>query len=141
MDKMIDLLRHPKVLPVDAQLLILYCVSVALFFAFDGAARSAAGTMKDGVRAGKAPQALAAFALAGAANALAAAALVFLCGKLGVVPRLAMVALPLLLLLEKHGRAARADKDRRRLELLLAAGALAGIVGAALTLLRGAPLK
>ena len=121
--------------------MILYCVSVGLFYAVDGGNRAAAGALKAGIRSGKALNQLALFALACASNALAVRVFVFISGKLATVPRLAMVGLPLLLLAEKGARAARADKENRRAELLLAAGMTIGIIGAAYALMRGCPIK
>jgi hypothetical protein len=141
MDKLIETLRHPAIWAVSVQLLVLYCASVGLFFSFDSVNRSATGPLHDGVAKGKASSQLALFGLAVVCNALAVWTLVYLCGKLDTVPRLAMVGLPLLLLVEKHVRAIRANRDQRRLELLLAAGMTVGIIGAALALMRGCPVK
>ena len=141
MDKVIDAFRHPNVWAVSVQLLILYCVAVALFFAIDGGNRTASESLKKGVKGGSILSQAVLFLLAAASNALAVWTFVYLSNKLNTVPRLAMVGLPLLLLLEKHVRAIRASQEHRRLELLLAVGMLAGIVGAAMTLMRGCPLK
>ena len=141
MDKIIAVLRHPQTLAVSAQLLILYCVSVGLFFAVDRGNRSAAESMGAGVKAGKPFSQLAVFFLANATNPLAVLTIVFICQKMAVVPRLAMVGLSRLLIVEKHVRAIRANREQRRLELLLAAGVTVGIIGAVLALMRGCPLK
>ena len=141
MDKVIEAFRHPNVWAVSVQLLILYCVSVALFFAVDGVDRSASQSLKERVKNGKAASQLFLFALAAASNALAVFVFVSLCRKLGTVPRLAMVGLPLLLLVEKHVRSIRADPEQRRLELLLAAGLTIGVIGAMFALMRDCPIK
>jgi len=141
MDKLIEGLRHPNVWAVSVQLLVLYCVSVGLFFSFDSVNRSIFGPQKDGIKNGKALTQAAVFGSAVVSNALAVWALVFLSGKLDTVPRLAMVGLPLLLLVEKHVRAGRAHPEQRRMELLLAAGATVGIIAAAFALMRGCPIK
>ncbi|MFI5350578.1 MAG: hypothetical protein ACHQ2Z_13610 [Elusimicrobiota bacterium] len=141
MDKLIEAFRHPNVWAVSVQLLILYCVSVALFFAVDSGNRSASVSMKDGIKNGKALSQIVLFALAAASNALAVWTFVFICNKLSTVPRLAMVGLPLLLLVEKHVRAIRANQEHRRLELLLAAGVTIGIAGAMFALMRDCPFK
>jgi hypothetical protein len=141
MDKVIEAFRHPNVWAVSVQLLILYCVSVALFFAVDGVGRSVSQSLKDGVKNGKVPSQLFLFALPAASNALAVFIFVTLCRKLGSVPRLAMVALPLLLLVEKHVRSIRAHPEQRRPELLLAAGMTIGIIVAMFALMRDCPVK
>ena len=141
MDKVIEAFRHPNVWAVSVQLLILYCVSVALFFAVDGVGRSAAQSLKDGVKNGKGASQLFLFVLAAGSNALAVFVFVSLCRKLGSVPRLAMVGLPLLLLVEKHVRAIRTNPEQRRLELLQAAGVTIGIAGAMFALMRDCPFK
>ena len=141
MDKVIEILRHPNVWAVSVQLLVLYCVSVGLFFSVDSVDRSITGTMKGSVKNGSLPSQLAVFALATALNALSVWTLVFVSGKLSTVPRLAMVFVPFLLLVEKHARAARADREQRRYELLLASGVTVGILAAAFALMRGCPIK
>jgi hypothetical protein len=141
MDKAIEAFRHPNVWAVSVQLLILYCVSVALFFAVDSGNRSASASLKDGVKSGKALNQLFLFGLAAASNALAVLTFVYICRKLSTVPRLAMTGLPLILLVEKHVRAIRANPEQRRLELLLAAGVTIGIAGGMCALMRDCPFK
>lgn len=116
-------------------------MSVGLFYLVDAGNRSASEPLKAGVQAGKGLNSAVVFAVAAASNALAVLTFVFLCRKLNTAPRLAMVGLPLLLLLEQHVRAARRDRESRRLETLLAAGMAIGIIGAVLALMPGAPLK
>ena len=144
MDKLLESLRHPDVLAVSLQLLILYCVSVGLFFAVDTGNRAASDSMRDGLRSGNASSQLLLFAVAAVSNSLAVLTFIFLSKKLNTTPRLAMVGLPLLLIVEKHVRAIRADKAdhaNRRPELLLAAGVTVGIIGAAIALMRHCPIK
>jgi hypothetical protein len=141
LDKLIEVFRRPSTWTVSVQLLILYCVSVGLFYLVDAGNRSAAEPLKAGVRSGKALNQAVVFAVAAASNALAVLTFVFICRRVAVVPRLAMVGLPLLLLIEQHVRAARSHREDRRLEALLAAGMAIGIIGAVLALMRGSPLK
>lgn len=141
MDKLIDAFRHPNTWTVSVQLLILYVVSVGLFFVVDSGNRSASEPLKEGVKSGKALSQLTVFIVAAASNALAVLTFVFICKKLNTAPRLAMVGLPLALLIEKHVRAVRAGREHRRFELLLAAGMAIGLIGAVLALMSGAPLK
>lgn len=116
-------------------------MSVGLFYLVDAGNRSASEPLKAGVKGGKAASQAVVFAVAAASNALAVLTFVFVCRKLSTAPRLAMVGLPLLLLLEQHVRAARARREDRRLEALLAVGMAVGIIGAVLALMPGAPLK
>jgi hypothetical protein len=119
----------------------LYCVSVGLFYLVDSINRSASEPLAAGVKAGKGANSAIVFAVAAASNALAVLTFVFICRKLNTAPRLAMIGLPLLLLLEQHVRAAHKDRESRRLETLLAAGMAIGIIGAVVALMPGAPLK
>lgn len=141
MDQLTAFLHRPDLWAVSIQLLILYCVSVALFFGVDAGNHGAAGSLKDGIKNGRIPQQLFLLATAAAANALAVLTLVFISKKLNTVPRLAMIGLPLLLLVEKHVRHVRHDKETRRPELLIGAGMTLGILGAAYVLMRGCPIK
>ena len=119
----------------------MYCASLGLFFAVDAGNRSASESLKAGIQAGKLPNQAAVFIVAAASNALAALTFIFLCRKAGAAPRLAMIGLPLLLLLEQHARTARRDRGSRRLEALLAAGMALGIIGAVAALIPGAPFS
>lgn len=116
-------------------------MSVGLFYLVDAGNRSASEPLKAGVKDGKALNQAVVFAVAAASNALAVLTFVFICRKLNTAPRLAMVGLPLLLLLEQHVRAGRRSRENRRLEALLAVGMGLGIIGAVLALMPGAPLK
>jgi len=117
-------------------------VSVGLFYLVDAGNRAASEPLKAGVKDGKPLNQAVVFVVAAASNALAVLTFVFICRRLSVVPRLAMVGLPLLLLLEQHVRAARgANRENRRLEALLAVGMAIGIIGAVLALMPGSPLK
>lgn len=116
-------------------------MSVGLFYLVDAGNRSAAEPLRAGVKDGKPLNQAVVFGVAAASNALAVLTFVFICRKLNTAPRLAMVGLPLLLLLEQHVRAARAKPESRRLEALLAVGMAIGIIAATFALMRGAPLK
>ena len=116
-------------------------MSVGIFYLVDAGNRSASVPLTPGVKAGKSLNQAVVFAVAAASNALAVLTFVFICRKLNIAPRLAMVGLPLLLLLEQHVRAARRDRESRRLETLLAVGMALGIIGAVVALMPGAPLK
>jgi hypothetical protein len=141
MDKLIDAFRHPSTWTVSVQLLILYVVSVFLFFIVDSGNRAASEPLKTSVKGGKALSQATVFVVAAASNALAVLTFVYICKRLNTAPRLAMVGLPLILLIEKHVRAVRADREHRRFELLLAAGMAIGLIGAVLALMSGSPLK
>lgn len=140
MDKATEIFRHPDVQAVGLRLLLLYCVSLALFFAVDRGNRSASEPLKDGVRNGRAASQLFLFALAVVSNVLAVLTFLFIGKRLGTAPRLTMIGLPLLFLVEKHLRAIRADRENRRLELILAVGTILGVLGAACALMRGCPV-
>jgi hypothetical protein len=141
MDQVTAFLHNPDMRAISLQLLALYCISVALFFGVDMGNHHAAVSLKDGIKGDKVPPQLFVFAIAAAANALAVLTLVFVSKKLDTIPRLAMIGLPLLLLVEKHVRHARQDKENRRAELLIGAGMTIGILGAAFVLMRGCPIK
>jgi hypothetical protein len=140
MDKIIDGFRHPAVWGISVQLLLLYVMSVGLFFVVDAGNRSASESLNEGVKSNKALNQLTVLCVAAASTALGVLTFVFLCRKLNTVPRLAMVGLPLVLLIEKRVRAGRADHEHRRLDQLLAAGAAIGIIAAVLVMMSGSPL-
>jgi hypothetical protein len=141
MDRLTEFFRHPNILSVSVQLLIMYCVSVGLFFSVSSVERTLSAPLKASVDGGKPLSLAALFALASVSNAVAVWAMVYLCGRLDVVPRLAMVGLPLALLAEEHVRAGRTHPETRRRESILAVGMAVGIAAAAFALMRGAPLK
>jgi hypothetical protein len=141
MNKFIAALRHPQVWAVSVQLLILYCVAVGLFYFVDWGNRSAAASLKAGVAQNKASSQFFVFLTSAAANTLGVVTFVFLSRRLDTVPRQAMIAVPFLLLVEKHFRAVRAAPQTKRMELLLAAGMTAGLLAGVLVLMRDCPVK
>ena len=141
MNRFIEALRHPQVWAVSVQLLILYCVAVALFYFVDWGNRSASASLRDGVVKNKASSQIFVLLASAAANGLGVFTFIFLSRRLDTVPRQAMIAVPFLLLVEKHVRSARENPAAKRMELLLAAGMTAGLLGGVLFLMRDCPVK
>jgi hypothetical protein len=121
-------LKQPGVWNVSVQLVVLYCVAVALFYAIHAVTR-------------RVKHPAASFPLSAAFYAAGVAALAYACGQVKTAPRLAMVAAPLVLAVEAHVRAARAEPAGRAAALSGLAGAVLGMAGAAFALMRDAPLK
>ena len=120
-------LRRPGIWNVSVQLVVLYCVSVALFYAVHGLTR-------------RLKHPAAAFPLSFLLNAAGVALLVSVCGQVKTAPRLAMALVPLVLIAEAHIRRLRSEPENRAAVWAGLAGAVLGMGGAAFALLRGAPL-
>lgn len=139
-----DLVSKMKTQPtwtISVQLLILYVVSVAIFFAAHAVQKKAELGLKDRLAKGGAGAAAGLLLLAAAANFLGVAALVAVARKTGLEVRMAMVLLPLLLIVEQHVRALRANPQERRAQLLGIAGVALGIGAGVAALMPHAPLK
>ncbi len=120
-------LKQPGIWNVSVQLVVLYCVAVALFYAVHGIT-------------GRLKKPAASFPLSAALYAAGVYAFVFACGQVKTAPRLAMVAVPFVLTVETHVRAARREPSARAGALAGLAGAALGMAGAVYALMRGAPL-
>lgn len=135
-----EVMRDPSDWAISIQLVVFYCVSLAIF---SGAhdllkrafARPSAAQLKEGRP--YATAALCALAL----NFCGVALLMLLGRTAGVQIRLAMVLLPLLVVLEYYVKEIRADAANRKSYFAGAAGSVAGMVSAAFLMLRGAPLQ
>ncbi len=121
-------LRRPGIWNVSVQLVILYCVAVALFYLIHGLTR-------------RLRSAVPAFLAAAAANAAGVALVVYFCRQTHTTPRLAMVLIPLVFIVEAHLRRLRSEPGTRPAVWAGLAGAVLGLGGAAAALLRDAPLK
>lgn len=141
MNDIIGKLKNDEKWTISVQLLVLYVVSVGIFLAAHEIFNKIVNPQKDKVVAGSIPASLLALVVAVAVNAAGVALLVFISAKTGTNPRLAMVAVPLILTLEKHVRAMRAAPQDRRLHLLAMAGVVAGMCGTTFALMRNAPIK
>ena len=141
MNDVIAKLRHNELWTISVQLLVLYVVSVGCFLIIHEINLKITGSQRDAVAKGKVPSCLLVFVLALVSNALGVAGLDFLARQTGEAPRLAMVAVPFLLVLEKHIRHIRDTPKERRYNLLASAGVTLGMAGAVYALMRHAPLK
>ncbi len=141
MNEIIAKLHNNELWTISVQLLVLYVISVGLFLVIHEVNQKITGSQRDAVANGKVPSCLLVFILALVANALGVAALDFLARKTGEEPRLAMIAVPFILVLEKHMRHIRDTPQYRRYNLLTAAGVTLGMAGTVYALMRHAPLK
>lgn len=141
MNDLISKLKQPAEWTISVQLLILYVVSVAIFFAANAVQRKVEGAVKDRVAKGEAGASAGIALLSVALNFAGVAALVFITKKTGETIRMAMVLLPLFLIVEQHVRALRAAPQERRLQLLGIAGVAIGIGAAVAAFMPHAPLK
>lgn len=141
MNDLIAKLKQPALWTISVQLMILYVVSVAVFFAAHAVHKKAELALKDRVAKGEAGPSAGVFLLAILLNALSVAAVVFVTKKTGENIRMAMIGVPLFLIVEQHFRALREHPQERRVQLLGMAGVVLGIVAAVAVLMPHAPLK
>lgn len=141
MNDLISKLKQPALWTISVQLMILYVVSVAIFFAANAVQKKAEAALKDRVAKGEAGASAGIALLAVVLNFLGVAALVFVTKKTGENIRMAMVLLPLFLIVEQHVRALRAAPQERRLQLLGIAGVALGMGSAVALFMPHAPLK
>lgn len=126
---------------ISVQLLVLYVVSAAIFFAANAVQRKAEAGLKDRVAKGEAGACAGIALLAVILNFLGVAALVFITKKTGENIRMAMVLLPLFLIVEQHVRALRNAPQERRVQLLGITGGAIGMGAAVAAFMPHAPLK
>ena len=141
MNELIAKLKQPALWTISVQLMILYVVGVALFFAAHAAHKKAEDALKGKVAKGEGGPSAAILLLAVALNFAGVAALVFITRKTGENIRMAMVAVPLFLIVEQHVRQLRNAPQERRVQLLGIAGVVLGMAGAVAALMPHAPLK
>lgn len=141
MNDLISKLKQPTNWTISVQLLILYVVSVAIFFAANAVHKKAEDGLKARVAKGDAAASAGIALLAFALNFAGVAALVFVTKKTGENVRMAMVLLPLFLIVEQHVRALRNAPHERRVQLLGIAGVASGMGLAVAAFMRHAPLK
>lgn len=118
--------------------LVLYVVAVALFLGIVSANLRVIEALTEGAKARK-PSVAAAFALliTFVSNFIGAATIALLGKTSGTAARMSMIALPLLLVVERHARAAVKDAKDRAVHLSALAGSVAGLLSGAWFLLRG----
>lgn len=141
MNDLISKLKQPALWTVSVQLLILYVISVAIFFAAHAVHKKVEIALKDRVAKGEKGSSAGIFLLATALNFFGVMALIFITTKTGENIRMAMVGVPLFLIIEQHVRALRNAPQERRIHLLGLTGVAVGIVGGVAALMPNAPLK
>lgn len=141
MNDLISKLKQPTNWTISVQLLILYVVSVAIFFAANAVHKKAEDGLKARVASGDAAASAGIALLAFALNFAGVAALVLVTKKTGEQVRMAMVLLPLFLIVEQHVRALRSAPHERRIQLLGILGVAAGMGAAVAAFMPHAPLK
>lgn len=141
MNELIGKLKQPTLWTISVQLLILYVVSVAIFFAANAVHKKAEDGLKTRVAAGEGGASAVIALLAVALNFAGVAALIVVCKKTGENIRMSMVLLPLFLIVEQHVRALRNHPQERRVQLLGIAGVALGMGAAVAALMPHAPLK
>jgi len=141
LNELIGKLKQPATWTLSVQLLVLYVVSVAIFFAANAVQKKAADGIKGKIAAGSVGASAGLVLLTAALNFAGVAALVVICKKTGENIRMAMVLLPLFLIVEQHVRAMRNQPQERRVQLLGIAGVALGMGAAVAMLMPHAPLK
>ena len=141
MNDLILKLKQPAVWTISVQLLILYAVSVAIFFAAHAVHGKAESVLKDRVAAGEASASGWIFLLAAALHFFGVLAIVYVTKTTGEHMRMAMIGLPLFLIVEQHVRQLRSAPQERQLKLLGIAAVLFGMAGGVAAFMPHAPLK
>lgn len=141
MNALLAKLKQTDTWTISVQLLILYVVSVTIFFAANAVHKKAEAGLKERVARGDAAASSGIALLAFLLNFAGVAALIFVTKKTGENIRMAMVLLPLFLIVEQHVRALRAAPQERRLQLLSIAGVALGMLAAVAAFMPHAPLK
>ncbi len=141
MNDLIAKLKQPSLWTISVQLLVLYVVSVAVFFGLHEIAKKVEVALKDRVAKGEAGSSAGIFLLTTAMNFAGVLAVIFVTKKTGENIRMAMIGVPLFLIAEQHVRALRTHPEQRRLQVLGLAGVFVGICSAVALFMRHAPLK
>lgn len=141
MNEIVAQMRHPELWVVSVQLLVLYVVSVTVFYGVDFVWSKIADGCRQKVAAGSGGHTALVLVAALAGNFIGVATLTILARKVNTVPRLAMVLVPMFLLVERHVRAQRANPADRRLRLLGALGVIGGMAAGMAVFMKGAPWK
>jgi len=141
MNDLIAKLKQPSLWTISVQLLVLYVVSVAVFFGLHEIAKKAEGVLKERVAKGEAGPSAGLFLLTAALNLAGVVAVVLVTKKTGENIRMAMIGVPLFLIVEQHVRALRNHPEMRRLQLLGMSGVIVGICAGVAALMPHAPLK
>lgn len=141
MNEMMSKLKMDTNWTISVQLLVLYVVSVAIFFAVHAVQTKAALGLKARLDKGEAGSSAGLLLLTAALNFFGVMALVFVTKKTGEQVRLAMMILPLFLIIEQHVRHLRNVPQDRRASLLGLAGVALGMIGGVAALMPNAPLK
>lgn len=140
MNQIADLTKHPANWNISVQLLIMYVVSVVLFFVIHWGNLKVVAPLAAKAKGALSLALIPIFVLAAVTCFIGVATVVVLSKKLTVVPPLAMVALPLFLVLESHVRKLIAAKDQTAFHLSGCAGVLLGIASASWIWMRHNPL-
>jgi uncharacterized membrane-anchored protein YitT (DUF2179 family) len=141
MNDLISKLKQPALWTISVQLMILYVVSVAIFFAANAVHKKAELGLKDRVAKSEAGASAAIFGLAAILNFLGILAIIYITKKTGENIRMAMVALPFFLIVEQHVRSLRNAPQERRIQLLGIVGVAVGMGAAVAAFMPHAPLK
>ncbi len=141
MNDLISKLKQPSLWTISVQLLILYVVSVAVFFAANAVQGKVELGLKERVLKGSGGASVGLLVAALGLNFAAVGLVVFVTAKTGQNIRMAMIGVPFFLILEQHVRALRAHPHERRLPLVGMLGVAIGIVGGVAAFMPHAPLK
>lgn len=141
MNDLMSKLKQPALWTISVQLLVLYVVSVAIFFGIHAVQTKAALGLKNRLDKGEAGASAGLFLLTAALNLAGVAALLFVTKKTGENVRMAMMILPLFLIIEQHVRHLRSAPQDRRASLLGMAGVALGMIGGVAAWMPNAPLK
>lgn len=135
-----DAMQNPSSWSISIQLVVFYCVALAVFESAHYYLNLWSKSMGEGLRAGRQRETWTALASALGVNFLLVALFVLLGRRFDVQIRLAMFLLPLFVIMESYVKRMRADLVNRRSYLLGLGGSVLGMLSAGLLFLRNAPI-
>lgn len=135
-----EVIAKPDYWAVSMQLVVYYCVSLAIFFGAHYLLKLHASSMAQDLREGKKKALLVALVSALALNFFGVAALVLLGDATKVPIRQAMLLVPIFLIVEAYVKMLRNDRENKAAHWMGLLGSAAGMASAGYWLLRGAPL-
>lgn len=135
-----DALQNPHGWMISIQLVVFYCLALAIFEAAHYYLKLLSKSKAAELREGRQRETWTALAAALALNFVIVAAFVLLGRSVGVQIRQAMLLLPLFVIMESYIKLLRADAANRRSYLAGLSGSALGLAGAGLMFLRSAPI-
>lgn len=135
-----DALKNPDGWTISIQLVVFYCIALAIFAAAHYCLKRMSKAKAAELRQGRRRETWTALASAIALNFMLVGAFILLGRSVGVQIRQAMLLLPMFVIMESYLKLMRADLANRRSHLVGLSGSALGLAGASLLFLRHAPV-